>query len=133
MSSRDLTSSLILLMSGAPGLRRVSWTLRMGASWVEDCRIPRYTLTAISGESPQGGFRHLPRKIDSLAVSGGRESNSNGCKSLFESFGSVSLRSLAEQRRAWPLQMRECLEVCVQTVTPDPKKPVFPECLPRAR
>ena len=32
MSSRDLTSSLILLMSGAPGLRWMSWTLRMGAS-----------------------------------------------------------------------------------------------------
>ncbi len=32
MSSRDLTSSLILLMSGASGRRWVSWTLRIGAS-----------------------------------------------------------------------------------------------------
>ncbi len=32
MSSLDFTVGLILLMSGAPGLRWVSWTLRMGAS-----------------------------------------------------------------------------------------------------
>ncbi len=32
MSSLDLTVGLILLMSGAPGRRWVSWTLRMGAS-----------------------------------------------------------------------------------------------------
>ncbi len=60
MSSLDLTVGLILMMSGTPGRRRVSWTLRMGASRGEDCRIPRHTLTAISGESSQGKFRHLP-------------------------------------------------------------------------
>ncbi len=63
MLSRDLTSSLILLMSGAPGLRWVSWTLRMGGSRGEDWRIR--PLTAISGESPQGGFRHLPPHFQS--------------------------------------------------------------------
>ncbi len=52
MSSLDFTVGLILVMSGAPGLRWISWTLRIGASRVEDWRIPRHTLTAISGESP---------------------------------------------------------------------------------
>ncbi len=65
MSSLDFTVGLILVMSGAPGLRWVSWTLRMGASRGEDCRIPRHALTAISGESPQGGFRHLPPHFQS--------------------------------------------------------------------
>ncbi len=73
MSSRDLTFSPILVMSGAPGPRRGSWTLRIGAPSGDDRRIQPYMvakspLTTISGDSPQGGFPHLSRKIRSLAI-----------------------------------------------------------------
>ena len=42
MSSLDLTVGLIFVMSGAPGLRWVSWALRIGASRVEDWWVPRH-------------------------------------------------------------------------------------------
>ncbi len=68
ISSLDFTVGLILVMSG----RRASAGCRGPCAWGppegEDCRIPRHTLTAISGGSPQGGFRHLPLKNRSLAV-----------------------------------------------------------------